>query len=152
MRTITGGCQCGAVRYELRAEPKSTFCHCRMCQRASGGVFAALCMVNRRDLNWTAGQPTYYASSNVARRGFCPKCGTPLTFEYLAKDRVEVTTGSLDDPTAVGLVEHFGVEGKMPWLKLCDGLPESRTGDNSTHPANQSDFHSLQDASQRDGA
>ncbi len=56
---ITGGCQCGAVRYQLRAPPKSTFCHCRMCQKATGGVFAALSMVKKADLAWTKGEPSY---------------------------------------------------------------------------------------------
>ena len=141
----TGGCQCGAVRYAFAAEPKSTFCHCRMCQKATGGVFAALSMIQKADLTWTRGEPAYYASSNVARRGFCAACGSPLTFEYLAKDRMEVTTGSLDDPWRVGLVEHFGVESKMPWLKLCDGLPEHRTEDNAGSPVNEPGFEPRQD-------
>lgn len=144
MSPITGGCQCGKVRYELSAPPKSTFCHCRMCQRATGGVFAALCMVGKDQLFWSRGQPKFYASSNVATRGFCADCGTPLTFAYNDKPRIEVTTGSLDDPHAVGLVEHFGVESRMPWLKLCDGLPERSTGDNTDNPVNQPGFASHQ--------
>ncbi len=146
--TLAGGCQCGAVRYVLYAEPKSTFCHCRMCQKATGGVFAALCMVTKADLEWTKVEPAYYASSTVAKRGFCPTCGTPLTFAYDDKDRIEVTTGSLDDPAAVGLVEHFGVESKMPWLKLCDGLPERRTQDVKGSPVHGPDFASNQASEQ----
>jgi hypothetical protein len=109
-------------------------------------VFAALSMVKKADLEWTKGEPAYYASSNVAKRGFCPACGTPLTFGYDDKDRIEVTTGSLDDPYTVGLVEHFGVESKMPWLKLCDGLPEHRTGDSADSPVNAPGFVSNQGA------
>ncbi len=142
---MTGGCQCGAVRYALSARPKSTFCHCRMCQRATGGVFAALCMVRKDEIAWTRGEPAYFPSSNVAKRGFCRDCGTPLTFAYDARNRIEVTTGSLDDPWSVGLVEHFGVESKMPWLKLADGLPEHRTGDIPNSPVNQPGFQSKQD-------
>jgi hypothetical protein len=141
---ITGGCQCGAVRYALHAKPKSTVCHCRMCQRATGGVFAALCMVKKTELEWTRGEPAFYASSNVAKRGFCPACGTPLTFAYDDEDRIEVTTGSLDDPFSAGLIEHFGVESKMPWLKLCDGLPEHRTEESVDSPVNAPGFVSLQ--------
>jgi hypothetical protein len=142
---MTGGCQCGSVRYALSARPKSTFCHCRMCQKATGGVFAALSMVQKDEIVWTKGEPTYYASSNVATRGFCRTCGTPLTFAYTDKDRMEVATGSLDDPWSVGLVEHFGVESKMPWLKLADGLPEHRTEENVHSPVNQADFVSNQE-------
>jgi hypothetical protein len=115
-----------------------------MCQKATGGVFAALCMVNKADLSWTRGEPSYYASSTVAARGFCAACGTPLTFAYTDTDRMEVTTGSLDDPWSVGLVEHFGVESRMPWLKLADGLPERRTGDNPDSPVNGPGFASKQ--------
>ena len=146
--SLTGGCQCGAVRYALRAQPKSSFCHCRMCQKATGGVFAALCMVQKADLEWTRGEPTYFASSNVAKRGFCRDCGTPLTFAFDDRDRMEVTTGSLDDPFAVGLVEHFGVESKMPWLKLCDGLPERKTEENVDSPVLQPGFASNQGAAE----
>ena len=140
LQPVTGGCQCGAVRYALAAKPKSTFFHCRMCQRATGGVFAALSMVDKADLQWTRGAPAYFESSNVARRGFCAQCGTPLTFEYTAKDRMEVTTGSLDDPWSAGLEAHFGVESRMPWLQLCDGLPEHRTGDSPDSPVNAPGF------------
>ena len=137
---ITGGCQCGAVRYAFTGAPKSTFCHCRMCQKATGGIFAALAMIKKADLAWTKGEPAFYASSNVATRGFCRDCGTPLTFAYNDKDRIEVTTGSLDDPWSVGLVEHFGVESKMPWLKLADGLPEHRSEEHEKSPVNAPGF------------
>ncbi len=58
---------------------------------------------------------------------------------------MEVTTGSLDDPWSVGLVEHFGVESRMPWLKLCDGLPEHRTGQSPDSPVNDPGFIPQQD-------
>jgi hypothetical protein len=141
---FTGGCQCGAVRYRLETAPKSTFCHCRMCQRATGGVFAALSMVKKSELSWTRGAPATYASSNVAERGFCASCGTPLTFAYADKDTIEVTTGSLDDPEAAPVSEHFGVESRLSWLQLCDGLPEHRTGEASDSPSRRPDFRSNQ--------
>ena len=138
--SITGGCQCGAVRYELAAEPRSTVCHCRMCQRAVGNVFAALAMVQKRDLTWTKGEPAYFASSNVATRGFCAACGTPLTFAFNDRDRMEVTTGSLDDPSAFPMTEHFGVESRVSWVHLNPGLPESHTQDSADSPVNAPGF------------
>ena len=93
---FTGGCQCGAVRYELSAQPETEFCHCRMCQRAVGGVFAALSGVKKSQFRWTKGEPSFFASSTLSKRGFCAACGTPLTFAYDEKDTIEVTTGSLD--------------------------------------------------------
>src|SRR4051812_770347 len=81
--TMTGGCLCGAVRYEARLEkPEGYYCHCRMCQLAFGNVRAALVNVRKDQVAWTAGTPTRHPSSKIALRGFCGRCGTPLTFEY----------------------------------------------------------------------
>ena len=141
---ITGGCQCGAVRYSLSEAPRSTVCHCRMCQRAVGGLFAALAQVPRSALTWTRGEPALYASSNIAHRGYCRDCGTPLTFGNDDADKIEVTTGSLDDPDRFPMTEHFGVESRLGWVHLNEGLPESRTGDNPDYPANAPGFRSRQ--------
>lgn len=145
MTEITGGCQCGAVRYVLSAVPRSTVCHCRMCRRAVGGLFAALAQVPRSALTWTRGEPALFASSNIAHRGFCRDCGTPLTFGDDASDKIEVTTGSLDDPGAFPMTEHFGVESRISWVRLNPELPESRTGDDPGYPANRPGFQNLQD-------
>ncbi len=91
---ITGGCQCGAVRFRATALGRASICHCRMCQKAFGGLFGPL--VTAKGLEWTRGEPRRFASSNVARRGFCEACGTPLTYEY--EGGVDVAIGALDDP------------------------------------------------------
>jgi len=50
---LSGGCQCGAVRYESSMKPVGThFCHCRMCQRAVGNVFATLAPVHKDKIRW----------------------------------------------------------------------------------------------------
>ena len=144
MTDLAGGCQCGAVRYALAAEPYTEFCHCNMCKRATGGVFAALSGVKKSELTWTKGQPTFYASSTLSKRGFCANCGTPLTFAYDDKDTIEVTTGSLDEPERAPVQSHFGVESKLSWLTLCDGLPEKRTGEDPASFVNRPDFKSTQ--------
>ena len=58
-----------------------------MCQKASGQPFMALARVKPRDLVWTRGKPTIFKSSNLAERGFCPDCGTPLTYRFLESGR-----------------------------------------------------------------
>jgi hypothetical protein len=128
----TGGCQCGAVRYALKAEPfGSDFCHCRMCQRAVGNVFAALADCKAEDVVWTKGRPKTFASSSVAERGFCVDCGTPLTYGPRDLPYLSVTIGSLDDPDLVPARVHFGVESRVSGLKLDDGLPQKRTGESA---------------------
>lgn len=128
---ITGGCQCGAVRYAAH-EPlhRVHYCHCRMCQRAMGNLFAALAGVHKDRLVWTKGQPKYFASSSLADRGFCGQCGTPLTFAYRDAARLYVTIGSLDHPEQVVPERHYGIESQLPWLHIRDELPREATEDN----------------------
>jgi len=125
-----GGCQCGAIRYAFYAPLEGAHvCHCRMCQRATGGLFAALAGGKPADFAWTRGAPSFFASSNLAKRAFCEKCGTPLSFRYRNPDaRMFVTIGSLDHPERVQLEKQFGVESRLPWVEFCDDVPGSVTG------------------------
>ena len=142
---LAGGCQCGAVRYALAAAPKTEFCHCRMCQRATGGPFAALSGLKKSELSWTRGAPAVFRSSTVGERGFCRDCGTPLYFAYANRDTIEITTGSLDEPERAPLtLGHFGVESRLSWLRLADGLPEHRTGESPQSAVHTPGFRSLQ--------
>ena len=131
---MTGGCQCGAVRYALFETPESTVCHCRMCQKAVGGLFAALSKVPVSHFAWTRGRPASFQSSSAAERHFCAACGTPLTFHFLDGDAIEVTTGSLDTPARVPITKNFGVEARLPWIDslLAGQLPEVSTIDHAT--------------------
>lgn len=89
-----GGCQCGAVRYSVERFGRSALCHCRMCQKAFGGFFGPL--VEAYGVQWTGETPSYFSSSQRNRRGFCAKCGTPLSYEF--DGGIEIAIGSLDDP------------------------------------------------------
>ena len=127
-REMTGGCQCGRVRYAVAIENDDAYlCHCRMCRRATGGVAAALKEVRRADLAWTTREPDRYDSSPIARRGFCAQCGTPLTYEGHGSDRLDLTVGSFDDPSALRPTSHSGAESLMEaWLDT-RALPRQRT-------------------------
>ena len=110
---VAGGCQCGAVRYRLTAEPTgANVCHCRMCQKASGGPFMTFGGVRTAEFIVTRGAISTFSSSDIAERGFCAQCGTPLTYRGLSADRISVTLGSLDDPNAVEPTTQLGVEFK----------------------------------------
>jgi hypothetical protein len=127
-RLHSGGCQCGAVRYALYAPLDGAhLCHCRMCQKAVGGPFAALAGVELGDFAWTRGEPAVFASSTTAIRHFCAACGTPLTFRYLHKRRISVTLGSLDHPADVPPLAHCGTEARLAWTKDLDALPGKAT-------------------------
>ena len=122
---LTGGCQCGRVRYEATPpERKGYFCHCRMCQRAVGHVFAAFLNLPKTNVRWTQGEPATYASSAFAKRGFCAHCGTPLTFAYDDSGNMDLTIGSLDDPSTLTFKHHFGVESRVEAFRHTEGYPE----------------------------
>jgi len=130
---LTGGCQCGAIRYALYARPdRAGVCHCRMCQKAVGGPFMAWANVQRSNFAWTRGQPAVFRSSSAADRGFCSLCGTPMYFAYAKRPgSISVTLGSLDTPSAVALTEVHGIENEMAdfvTTKLA-ALPSVRTGE-----------------------
>ena len=143
---LVGGCQCGAVRYALFAPPSGVhICHCRMCQRAVGGPFAALAPVELADFAWTKGEPGVFQSSSVAERGFCRDCGTPLSFRYLDSDEIDVTIGSLDQPEEIEPQGQYGIESRMPWFDRLAALPGSQT-DLSSERATAFENHQRGDA------
>ncbi len=128
--SFEGGCQCGAVRYQLGMAPvRSHYCHCRMCQRATGNLFAALAGCDKQAFSWTKGSPAFFASSTLARRGYCRDCGTPLSFAYEDARWIYVTIGSLDDPGAATPERHYGIESQVHWLHIEDSLPRETTAD-----------------------
>jgi len=130
---ITGGCLCGAVRYEVSQLPDEDigYCHCRMCQKALGGLFGCFVIFTgaeqTKTFQFTRGEPKLYRSSARAERGFCAECGTPLLFRDTKA--VAVTMGSLDHPEDFTPKSHSGIESQVPWLKIDDELPRWRTDD-----------------------
>ncbi len=127
---VTGGCACGRVRYTVEIDNDEAYlCHCRMCQRSTGGVSIAFKNVKKADMAW-AGEPDWYHSSPIARRPYCRACGTPLGFEYPDSANMDLTIGSFDDPARFRPKHHFGVESMhRAWIDT-EGLPEYRVEDN----------------------
>ncbi len=121
---LTGGCLCGAIRYACAVRPCDVhFCHCRLCQKAFGNVFAVFGSLPTTALTFTRGAPQLYRSTPYAERGFCRDCGTPLTFRYLRSAWIAIAIGSLDQPGSVRPEMHWGIESRVPWLSLNDDLP-----------------------------
>lgn len=132
---LSGGCQCGGVRYRLASFPTgASIYHCRMCQKAFGNYVAPLAGVPMADLNWTRGEPGRFRSSEAVERGFCRDCGTPLFYRVLDQDRISVSLGSLDEPDRVVPDVAFGLEGKRAVFDRLPALPVSTT-EEDTDPA-----------------
>ena len=126
--TVTGGCQCGAVRYRATALLGTAhICHCRMCQKAVGNLFAPFVAAPRGAFAWTRGEPARFMSSAYVARIFCRECGTPLAYDYVGGDHVSLTLGSLDRPAEVVPRDQVGTEGRVPWFDSLPGLPDRGT-------------------------
>jgi hypothetical protein len=126
---MTGGCQCGAIRYAVEGDPQQvSICHCRMCQKAVGSVIWPFFTVRSALLSWTRGQPALYRSSAAAQRGYCAACGTPLTFEPDGEDTIDLGIGTLDRPAALKPADQYWVDERVPWFGELDGLPRAGLG------------------------
>ena len=106
-----------------------------MCQKAGGGPFQTYGGVQKSNLTWTKGSPRTAETSTHARRLFCGDCGSPLIFHYAGDDRWGLIVASLDNAADYAPSRHEGVESRLPWLQLNDGLPESRTEDDPEYQA-----------------
>lgn len=127
--SVEGRCLCQAVRFAYDGEPNWTaHCHCESCRRATSSPMTTWISVPRNTFRLTAGKPAYFNSSSTARRGFCPDCGSPLTYENTAlPDEVHIYAVALSDPAAVMPDRHVFVEEQLPWFETADHLPRYHT-------------------------
>lgn len=121
--SLSGGCACGAIRYESTATPLISWtCHCRDCQRASGGAYCPVIYIPQAALIIT-GESRYYevqaASGRSINRGFCGKCGSPVFVKPAVwPDALGVWAGSLDDPSRYQPVADIWTASAQPWDTL----------------------------------
>lgn len=118
--SLTGGCQCGAVRYGCAADPLFMGnCHCRDCQRSSGGAYAPMVGVLSEALTITGIVRWYESradSGAVASRGFCPVCGARLFAKSSVDPSItEIQAGTLDDPSTFKPAEDIFTSSARPW-------------------------------------
>jgi hypothetical protein len=120
----TGGCLCGAVRYEIRARfLQTTLCHCEDCRKASGAPFVAWSFFPSGSLVWTRGTPRTLKHAE-RERSFCGDCGSPLTFfDPSIPSLFEANTNTLDDPARYPPVDQCWVCDELPWSAMCMDLP-----------------------------
>ena len=126
----TGGCLCGAVRYEVRGALRNVInCHCSKCRRLHGHT-AAYTSVRREDLILTRqdGLEWYRSLSDETpnvHRGFCDRCGSSLFWDPKGiGDTIAISAGTLDAPTGLKTVGHVWVSQAGDYYEITDGLPK----------------------------
>lgn len=117
--SLTGGCLCGAVRFEVASVLRDVvLCHCAMCRKTHGHIGAytnapktALQFSETRGLKW-------YGSSNFARRGFCCECGASLFWERTTGDSISIAAGALDQPTGLDTALQIFVDSAGDYYSI----------------------------------
>lgn len=129
-----GGCLCGRNRYAITTPERfSSLCHCRSCQRATGSPVAGFVGVPVGQFEQLRGEPTIYESSPDVRRGFCPTCGTSLTYEGAGwPGEIHIYTATLDDPSVIPPTVHTMMADNITWFDLDDDLPQKKGFGSST--------------------
>jgi hypothetical protein len=136
MTVHEGGCLCGAVRYEISAEPEGVaVCHCRECRLASGASSLAWMTVPLAALKFVEGQPKSVKSSSPVVRMFCGDCGTAFTYAHEDwPDFIDVTVATLDRPDTFPPTKEIWLDERVGWQSLNDTLPHFSRGSMGTDP------------------
>lgn len=129
---MTGGCQCGEIRYKSEGQPIALYiCHCRECQKQSASAFGISLDVTRANFRITQGIPKYWLrTADSGRRlkcAFCPTCGSRLWHEYESgahSETISIKGGSLDQPLDVSNAIHVWVSRKLPGILIPDNAEQ----------------------------
>jgi hypothetical protein len=131
---FTGGCACGAIRYECTEEPIVALnCHCRDCQRMSGGASSSFLGITTPSFRFTQGGPKYHKiaadSGHAKHQGFCPQCGAPVCMKIdEMPDLMVLTAGGLDDPSEHQPQLDIWTSRAQPWDVMNAELPKFEKG------------------------
>jgi hypothetical protein len=127
---LEGGCLCGAIRYSISGTPfAAEYCHCSMCRKSAGAPFVNWMDFRKDQITWTNGRPSEYHSSTNAKRGFCPDCGSTLSFRDTEHpEYFTLTIASLDAPNLVEPTYHIYTDDQLTWLKIDDGCERFSRG------------------------
>lgn len=135
IKTVMGGCMCGAVRYQISGEPFWVgHCHCLSCRRHTGAPVVTFVGFRKDQVAFTKGERRIYNSSPGVGRAFCGQCGTSLTWEAESRlpgrgEIVEFHISTFDDPNAFVPTNHVFYSERLAWFDVADDLPRYRAFD-----------------------
>lgn len=121
---LTGGCQCGEVRYEVRGKPVDLYvCHCGECRKQSSSAFGISVIVRAADLRLLSGTPKIWSrGATVAGSldcAFCPTCGSRIYHGNSdSGETVSIKGGSLDTPPDLSHAKHIWISRKLPGVVI----------------------------------
>lgn len=123
---LTGGCQCGCLRYRITRLPSTLYCcHCTECQHQAASAFGMSLRLNPQAIELEGDYASYYrdeSASTAVECVFCPKCGTRVVHRGRGADSgSSIKAGTLDDASWLQPVGHIWTRSAQSWVKL-DGL------------------------------
>ncbi len=125
---LNGSCLCGAITFTASGPSRDpAACHCTQCRKQSGHYWASVSVLDD-DLTIN-GTPTWYAASPIAKRGFCPTCGSFLFWKSPADPDTGVALGALDGPTGLHLERHIFTADKGDYYDITDHVPQEAQED-----------------------
>lgn len=131
---LTGGCNCGAIRYKISTPPLAVAaCHCTQCRRQSGAAYSVNLIVRSKVMtidgetsSWTDNDTE---SGSPLAREYCGRCGSPIrSVPASAPGIVAVKAGTLDDPSSFPPAMHLWTSSKLPWVTIPKGLATFERG------------------------
>ncbi len=124
---LTGGCLCGAIRFEIEGSISSIWlCHCSKCRRVTGSAFHPTALCHARDFRFACGEDqiaSHRTASGYTTR-FCRNCGSPVPAQLEGTDSLTLSLGTLDQDPGKRVVHHIFTASKAPWYEICDDLPQ----------------------------
>ena len=131
---LRGGCNCGAVRYELSGPPLAVAaCHCTQCRKQSGAAYSVNLIVKAREMTVTGELAVFHDNDTESgaplAREFCAACGSPIRSVPTASPKmVAVKAGTLDDASPFAPAMHLWTRSALPWVIIPEGLPRFEKG------------------------
>ncbi len=126
-KQLTGGCMCGAVRYEIAGEPfMVNHCHCHSCRKHNGAAVVTLAGFKVDQVKFIGEPRKFYESTPGANRAFCSNCGTPLTWEGDGDELgpiCEIHISTFDNPDTLVPTGHAFYQERIKWFDVADDLP-----------------------------